>query len=100
MSRSDNDRIEDVLRASRRLQEIGNAGRETFQRDWPLQDAAVRELEIIGEALYNLSDTFAGEQPNCRSTWRGDFATEPPTDTGQSTSASSGEQSRTTSPRS
>ncbi|MCQ3809490.1 MAG: DUF86 domain-containing protein [Acidimicrobiia bacterium] len=48
----------DVLRASRRLQEIGHVGRAAFDGSWVLQDAAVRELEIVGEALNGLSDQF------------------------------------------
>lgn len=63
MSRSDNERIEDILRASRRLREIGKAGREAFNRSWPHQSAAVRELEIIGEAVKHLSDDFMESKP-------------------------------------
>ena len=63
MTRSDNDRVGDVLRASHRLQEIGRAGRGAFDDSWVLQDAAVRELEIAGEALSNLSARFKARLP-------------------------------------
>ena len=60
MTRTDNQRVEDILRArdSRRLQEIAASGRAAFDRSWPLQDAAIRELELLGEAMNKLSDEF------------------------------------------
>lgn len=58
MTRTDNQRVEDILRAARRLQEIAANGRVAFDRSWPLQDAAIRELELLGEAMNKLSDEF------------------------------------------
>ena len=60
---SDNDRVEDILRAARRLGEIVSCTRESFDRDWTLRDAAERELEIIGEAANSLSNEFCARVP-------------------------------------
>ena len=51
------------MRAARRLQEIGRAGRTAFDGNWVLQDAAVRELEIVGEALNHLAAGFKARVP-------------------------------------
>lgn len=63
MTRSDNLRVEDILRASLRLREIGNAGRDAFDLDWRTQEAAVRLLGIIGEAANSVSDGFLAMVP-------------------------------------
>jgi len=47
-----NDRpyLADILQALERVEEIGQRGREAFLADWLLQDAAIRNFEIVGEA--------------------------------------------------
>ena len=39
---------------------------EDFSRDQLLQDGVVRELEIIGEAVKNISDDFKKENPEIK----------------------------------
>ena len=70
MSRSENERIEDILRASMRLAEIAKLGHEAFASDWVLQDAAARQLGIIGEAAGHLSDGLRQRVPDLQRTVR------------------------------
>ena len=37
--------------------------RAEFEREWTLQNALIRELEILGEAAGKLSDEFVGANP-------------------------------------
>jgi uncharacterized protein with HEPN domain len=53
-----------MLTAVERISElIGKVDRETFDRDWVIQDAVIRELEILGEAAGRLSDEFVADHP-------------------------------------
>lgn len=56
MSRSDVERIADILTACRELEVIVSRGYEAFLADLILQRAAERLLEIIGEAANSLSE--------------------------------------------
>ena len=63
MSRSDLQRIEDIVNSCRRLREIASAGRDEFFASEVLQDAACYRLTVIGEALDNLSEDFTVQHP-------------------------------------
>ena len=58
MSRSDAERVADILAACSRLAEIVELGREEFDRNWLAVSAASYELAVIGEAMAHLSDEF------------------------------------------
>lgn len=68
MSRSDEERIADILDAASELAEITAVGRDTFRSSVLHIRAAERLLEIIGEASNTLSDTFQEEHPEVA--WR------------------------------
>ncbi len=59
MSRSDAERIADILNACHELEAIVTRGHEVFLTDLILQRAAERLLEIIGEAATKLNDESA-----------------------------------------
>lgn len=42
---------------------VGRVQREAFDRDWTLQNALIRELEILGEAAGKLSGQFVSANP-------------------------------------
>lgn len=63
MSRSDQQRVEDILEAAQQVAEIVAFGRSRFDEDSVLLRAAERLLEIIGEAASNLSDDFIQRYP-------------------------------------
>lgn len=48
--------IDDILAAADRLAEIVEAGRANYDANWLVRSAAERQVEIIGEAVANLSD--------------------------------------------
>ena len=60
MSRSDAERVADILAACGRLAEIVELGRGEFDSDWLAVSAASYELAVIGEAMAHLSDEFLG----------------------------------------
>ena len=62
MTRSDEERLSDILNACQRLSEVAALGRAEYDRDWTLQSAVERQLEIIGEAAGHLSEKFL--EPN------------------------------------
>lgn len=53
--RGDAVRLADILRSAERLDEVRRAGFEAFAESWMAQSAAIRELEVIGEAAGALS---------------------------------------------
>ena len=54
--RGDALRLGDIYEALVRLEEIRRAGRDRFLSETLLQDAAIRRLEVVGEAAGSLSD--------------------------------------------
>lgn len=63
MSRSDEQRLADILDAAAELSAIVERGRDAFLADAILKRAAERLLEIIGEAANALSDEATGRFP-------------------------------------
>lgn len=59
MSRIDNDRLGDILRAGRRLAEIVRCGRDVFDADWTLRDAAGHQVEVRTPARLGLTGLAA-----------------------------------------
>jgi uncharacterized protein with HEPN domain len=45
------------------LEVVARTDRETFDRDWVIQDAVIRELEVIGEAAGRISEEFISNHP-------------------------------------
>jgi len=53
-----------MLSAMDRLSELlTKTDRDTFDRDWVVQDAIIRELEVLGEAGGRVSPEFAAAHP-------------------------------------
>ena len=63
MKDRDREALEDILKAIRRVQGFPIPERETFFSSDYLQDAVVRNLEIIGEATKRLSDNYRNDHP-------------------------------------
>lgn len=63
MSRSDEQRLADILDAAAELSAIVGRGRDAFLADAILKRAAERLLEIIGEAANALSEETTGRFP-------------------------------------
>ena len=66
MSRSDEERLNDIRKRCGRLSEIAAQGRQAYDDSWQSRDAASYSLAVIGEALGALSDEFlaqTGELP-------------------------------------
>jgi tetratricopeptide (TPR) repeat protein len=55
--------LADVLQALERVEEIGQRGRAAFLADWLLQDAAIRNFEIVGEAVKRVSEELKAAHP-------------------------------------
>ena len=55
--------LADILKALERVEEIGQRGREAFLADWMLQDAAIRNFEIVGEAVKRVSPALQAANP-------------------------------------
>lgn len=64
MSRSDSERVADILTACDRLAEIVALGRAEFDRSWLVVSAASYELSVVGEAMAHLSDAFLDAHSN------------------------------------
>jgi uncharacterized protein with HEPN domain len=54
--------LEHILAAIRDIEAFTAEGREAFMVDRKTQSAVVRQLEIIGEAVKNLSAAFTGSE--------------------------------------
>ena len=63
MTRGDWERVDDILEACHKLEEIAALGRSEYDRRWMLRSAAERQLEIIGQAAIHLSDEVIGANP-------------------------------------
>jgi len=55
--------LADILQALERVEEIGKRGRQAFLADWLLQDAAIRNFEIVGEAVKRVSEELKAAHP-------------------------------------
>ena len=55
MSRSDNDRLGDIIFAGQRLAEIVARGRAAYDQEWPLRDASAFHTANIADAYSHLS---------------------------------------------
>ncbi|MDE0678021.1 MAG: DUF86 domain-containing protein [Acidimicrobiaceae bacterium] len=63
MSRSDEERLGDILRAAEIASKIAAEGEHAFASDWKNVPAAERALQIIGEAATKLSDDVLARYP-------------------------------------
>jgi uncharacterized protein with HEPN domain len=61
--RDDRPYLADILQALERVEEIGRRGRDIFFADWVLQDAALRNFEIVGEAAKRVSAALQAAHP-------------------------------------
>lgn len=61
--KGDRSYLEHVLDAIERVESYTRTGKEAFIEDLMLQDAVVRNLEMIGEAVKNLSADTKAKQP-------------------------------------
>lgn len=68
MSRSDDQRVADIVEAGEHLAVLVGDGRTMFEDDWMRQRATERLLEVIGEASNGLSAEFRAEHPEVA--WR------------------------------
>jgi uncharacterized protein with HEPN domain len=64
VTRSDDDRIADVVEAAGQVAELVARGRAAFDRDFAVRLAVERLLEIIGEAASRLSDEARAVRPS------------------------------------
>ncbi len=63
--RKDADLVADISDAARRIEEyIRGMTFEEFEKDTKTQDAVVRNIEIVGEAVKRLSSGFKRRHPN------------------------------------
>ena len=63
MTRSDADRVADILDAAEKLAEIVSEGRSEFDRNWKTHLAAVKLIEVIGEAAGSLTPELEEAHP-------------------------------------
>jgi uncharacterized protein with HEPN domain len=63
VSRSDDERIADILEAAAQISTIVGRGKDTWENDWIAQLAVERLLEIIGESARALSDNTRASYP-------------------------------------
>lgn len=66
--RRDRWRLEHILEAAARIEEYTAVGRERFLQDARTQDAVIRQLEIMGEAVKRLSPELRRRHPEVQ--WR------------------------------
>ncbi|MBW4523160.1 MAG: DUF86 domain-containing protein [Scytolyngbya sp. HA4215-MV1] len=62
--RNDNDYLSDILECISRIENYTISGREAFLGNQIIQDAVIRNFEIIGEATKRLSLAFKQANPN------------------------------------
>lgn len=63
MSRSDQDRLADMLMAASEIASVTDRGRNAFDDDIVLRRAVERSLEILGEAAKSVSAQLAARHP-------------------------------------
>jgi uncharacterized protein with HEPN domain len=68
VSRSDEERVQDILDASDQILGVVKDGRAAWDKDRLRQLAVERLLEIIGESANSLSDSFRARYPDIA--WR------------------------------
>ena len=68
MSRSDDERVVDILTSCERIIEIAVRGRGACDEDWEGRDAARYNLVIVGEALVGCRRIWIPETPT-QSRW-------------------------------
>lgn len=68
MSRSDEQRVQDILDASDQILDVVKDGRDAWDKDRLRQLAVERLLEIIGESASSLTDSFRAQYPDIA--WR------------------------------
>jgi len=61
--RDDRSRLRDILEAIGRIEVYASRGRDTFDRDELVQTWIVHHLQIIGEAVGRLTETFLSAHP-------------------------------------
>ncbi|HET9742881.1 MAG TPA: HepT-like ribonuclease domain-containing protein [Terriglobales bacterium] len=61
--KSDRLYLQHIRDALKDIASYTNAGRESFLADGMQQDATLRKLEVIGQAVKNLSETAISSQP-------------------------------------
>ena len=64
MSRSDEQRVRDILDAFDQILDVVKDGRDAWDKDRIRQLAVERLLEIIGESANSLTDGFRGQYPD------------------------------------
>jgi uncharacterized protein with HEPN domain len=62
--RSDDDYLGDIMECISRIENYTTSGREVFLKSQIIQDAVIRNFEIIGEATKRLSLAFKQANPN------------------------------------
>jgi uncharacterized protein with HEPN domain len=68
VSRSDEQRVQDILDASDQILNVVKDGRDAWDKDRLRQLAVERLLEIIGESANSLTDSFRAQYPDIA--WR------------------------------
>ncbi|WP_423922897.1 DUF86 domain-containing protein [Candidatus Poriferisodalis sp.] len=64
MSRSNEERIQDILEAAAKVQEIAEAGEQAYRAGWMRRTAAERLMQVIGEAASKLSPEAQDRYPD------------------------------------
>ena len=79
MSRSDDQRVQDILDAADQILGVVQDGQDVWAKDRLRQLAVERLLEIIGESANSLSDEFRARYPDVPSSSTGRRARARPT---------------------
>ena len=70
MSRKPEDRIDDIIECCEKIgRYVAGRDRDTFAADELVEDAVLRNLEIIGEAIKHLPDAISSRLPHVD--WKG-----------------------------
>lgn len=67
--RDDKEKLEKILECADRIREYIKDGKEEFFAKPLIQDAVIRNLQVIGEAIKELSDDLKNNNPDVQ--WRG-----------------------------